>query len=106
VALSASVSVCLSVREDISEPHARSLPNFFENALSAGKGDGTGSVQRGRSMLSTVALLWSPYGIGETIIFLPCGYFFLSFFFLFFFPRIISAVADWKSAILPHMVWP
>jgi len=23
-----------------------------------------------------------------------------------FFPRLISAVADWKSAILPHMVWP
>ena len=31
--------------------------------------------------------------------------FFLSFF-LFFFPRLISAVADWMSAILPHMVWP
>ena len=24
--------------------------------------------------------LWSPYGIGQTIIFLPCGYFFLPFF--------------------------
>jgi len=23
-----------------------------------------------------------------------------------FFPRLISAVADWMSAILPHMVWP
>jgi len=22
------------------------------------------------------------------------------------FPRLISAVADWMSAILPHMVWP
>jgi len=22
-----------------------------------------------------------------------------------FFPRLISAVADWMSAILPHMVW-
>jgi len=31
-----------------------------------------------------------------------------SFFFLlsFFFPGLISAVADWVSAILPHMVWP
>ena len=27
--------------------------------------------------------LWPPYGIGQAIIFLPCG-FFLSFFFLFF----------------------
>jgi len=29
---------------------------------------------------------------------------FLSFF--FFFPRLISAVADWMSTILPHIVWP
>ena len=27
-------------------------------------------------------------------------------FFLLFFRRLISAVADWMSAILPHMVWP
>jgi len=26
--------------------------------------------------------------------------------FVLFFPRIISAVADCMSAILPHMVWP
>jgi len=24
----------------------------------------------------------------------------------FLFPRLISAVGDWMSAILPHMVWP
>jgi len=31
-----------------------------------------------------------------------------SFFLLssFLFPRLISVVADWMSAILPHMVWP
>jgi len=23
-----------------------------------------------------------------------------------FFPRLISAAADWMSAILPHTVWP
>jgi len=23
-----------------------------------------------------------------------------------FFPHLISAVADWMSTILPHMVWP
>ena len=34
---------------------------------------------------------------------LPCGFF---FFLSFFFPRLISAIADWMSAILPHMVWP
>ena len=45
-------------------------------------------------------LLWSPYGIGQTIIFSSCP-----LFFLLFFPRLISAAADWMSAILPHMVW-
>jgi len=24
----------------------------------------------------------------------------------FLFPRLLSAVGDWMSAILPHMVWP
>jgi len=33
-------------------------------------------------------------------------WFFLSFFFFLFFPRLISAVADWMSTILLHMVWP
>ena len=47
--------------------------------------------------------LWSPYVIGQTIIFSSC--FFLSFFFLFF-PRLISAVGDWMFTILWHMVWP
>jgi len=32
--------------------------------------------------------------------------FILSFVLLFFFPRLISAVADWMSTILQHMVWP
>ena len=27
-------------------------------------------------------------------------------FFFFFFPRLISAAADWMPVILPHMVWP
>jgi len=29
----------------------------------------------------------------------------LRFLFSFFFPRLISAVGDWMSTILPHMVW-
>jgi len=37
------------------------------------------------------------------IIFLPCGLFFCLL--SIFFPHLISAVADWMSAILPHMVW-
>ena len=47
--------------------------------------------------------LWSPCGIGQTIIFSCCSLF---FFFFFFFPHLISAGTDWMSAILPHMVWP
>jgi len=42
-----------------------------------------------------------------------CGHYifalwFLSIFFLFFIPRLISAVGDWMSTIglLRHMVWP
>jgi len=27
-------------------------------------------------------------------------------FYLLFFPRLISAAADWMSSILWHMVWP
>jgi len=30
----------------------------------------------------------------------------LWFLLLSFFPRLTSAVSDWMSAILPHMVWP
>jgi len=31
---------------------------------------------------------------------------FLSSIFFYFFPRLISAVADWMSTILRHTVWP
>jgi len=42
--------------------------------------------------------------IGQAIIFLPCEFFFCRL--LSFFPCIISAVADWMSTILAHIVWP
>jgi len=44
--------------------------------------DATANCANNDAMLK---FLWPPYGIGQTIIFLPCGYFFLSFFFLFLF---------------------
>ena len=81
--------------------------------------------------VGVTVFLWSPYVIGQTIIFLPCdfylssfllmaalcnrgaiiflpcSFFLLSFFFLLlFFPRLISAAVDWMSAILLHMAWP
>ena len=45
-------------------------------------------------------LLRSPYVIGQTIISLSCD-----FYLLLLFPRLISAVGDWMSTILPHIVW-
>jgi len=36
------------------------------------------------------SLLWLPYRIMQVIIFLPCGFFLFSFF-----PRLMSAAADW-----------
>ena len=51
-------------------------------------------------IFSSCGFLWSPYGIGQIIIFSSCRLFYLSF------PRLISAVAEWMSAILPHMVRP
>ena len=48
------------------------------------------------------ALLWSPYVMGQTICIFILSFVLLSI----FFPRVISAVGDWMSAILPHMVWP
>ena len=47
--------------------------------------------------------LWSPYVIGQTIIFLPRDFYLLS---SSFFPRLISAATDWMSTILLHMAWP
>jgi len=52
--------------------------------------------------------LWSPYVIGQTIIFLPCDFYvsinityLLTYFFLLsFFPRLISAAVDW---CLPYL---
>jgi len=54
------------------------------------------NVYYGRAMHYTLILT---YVIGQTIIFLPCAFYFL------FFPRLISAVGDWMSTILPHIVW-
>jgi len=49
------------------------------------------------------AIIMVAYAIGQTIIFYPV----ISIFYLLsFFPRLISAVGDWMSTILPHVVWP
>ena len=44
---------------------------------------------------SIIDFLWPPYGIGQAIIFLPCGFLYLLLLSIYlFFPRLISAVAD------------
>jgi len=57
-----------------------------------------------KRLVTCIFSLWPPYVIGQAIIFLPRG-FYLSFFYLFCSPN-LSAVGDWMSTILPHMVWP
>jgi len=48
-------------------------------------------------------LLWPPYVIGGALYFCPVISIF--FYLLSFFPCLISAIAEWMSAILPHMAW-
>jgi len=52
------------------------------------------------------ALLWPPIVIGRPLCFCPVLSSIFFFFYLSFFPRLISDVADWMSTILRHMVWP
>ena len=49
--------------------------------------------------IQTLQFLWPPCVADAVIIFLSC--FYLS---IFYFPRLISAVADWMSTILWHMM--
>ena len=55
---------------------------------------------------------WPTLGLFMAALRSRCGHYilalwFLSIFYLsFFIPRLISAVGDWMSTILPHMVWP
>jgi len=70
-----------------------------------------------KTWCSSSSLLWSPYVIGQTIIFSSCFmvalcnrktiYIFMLWFVLSsFFYRLISAIGDWMFTILWHMVWP
>ena len=90
------------VRRGPSCPRKRgtAAPSLFSAIVYCGHGRA--------SQLTAELMLWSLYGIGQTIIVLSCAFFFFLLFFLlsYFFPRLISAVADWMSALLPHMVWP
>ena len=59
---------------------------------------------KGGLIYHLTCFLWSPYVIGQTIIFSSCFFFF--FLLLLFFPRLISAVGNWMFTILWHMMWP
>ena len=54
------------------------------------------------------AFLWPPIVIGRPLYFCPVvsSIFFFCLPLLSFFPRLILAVADCMSTILPHMMWP
>ena len=62
----------------------------------ASKNADISELPRMTSLQKTSGLLWPPCVADADIIFLPCGFFYL----LSFFPRLISAIADWMSAIL------
>jgi len=67
-----------------------------------------GAAQGKRMIQRTIARRHSfnPYSAAAGYL-LYFALWFLSFFFLSsFFPRLISAAADWMSTILLHMVWP
>jgi len=49
-------------------------------------------------------LIMAAHSNGQVITFYSSDFYLLSSF--FFFPRLISAVGDWMSTILPHMMWP
>ena len=84
-----SQTLCRGTWNGITELSKRVPPIFSWAAITLG--------------ISPHSSLWPPYVIGQAIyIFSSCGFFLPSF----FFPRLISAVGDWMSTILPHMVWP
>ena len=72
----------------------------------------TGSLKQFCSIIASVIWLVLPTAVLLIMAalragryFLPCGFYLLSSSSSFF-PRLISAAADWMSTILPHMVWP
>ena len=80
----------------------------YSDDRGGGRGRGRGNNTRWREgrlavhrvILLIVAALWNRAG---HYIF---ALWFLSSSLFLFFPRLISTVRDWMSAILPHMVWP
>jgi len=86
---------------------SRSTPTFrpwFHAATKQGSYESTTVILCASLSADTQTFLWSSYVIGQTIIFLPYDFYLLLS--SSFFPRLISAVGEWMSTILPHMVWP
>ena len=79
-----------------------SFTNLSHPRLSSGLRTHYTDFMTGPFLLSIsvfMAAVWND----RPLYFCPVVSFFLCF---FFFPRLISAVADWMSTILPHMVLP
>jgi len=82
------------------------IARFGEGQNLAGKGevflkDKPKVASRVGSVKFGVVYLWPPCIADADTIFFPCGFYLSSFF-----RRLISAVRDWMSTILPHMMWP
>jgi len=81
----------------------------YSDDRGGGRGRGRGNNTRWREgrlavhrlILLIMAALWNR--AGHYIFF---ALWFLSSSLFLFFPRLISTVGDWMSAILTHMVWP
>jgi len=99
-------SLALSYIDSVTAQHSiisRRQPNFA--ALSRG----VTYIRRAAITLRIgphSSSLWPPCVADADIIFSSCGFFclLLSSFF-FYFPRLVSAIGDWMSTILPHVVW-
>jgi len=66
---------------------------------SSGRQSNFAALNRGRHLYSAGrSSRWASAHISSFVMFLLL--------LLSFFPRLMSAVADWMSTILPHMVWP
>ena len=68
----------------------------------------TNMTQRSYELQQLImAAIWNRAGHCIFALWFLSSFFLLSLFFLSFsFPRLISAVEEWMSTILPHMMWP
>jgi len=80
---SAAVSVARSECSSATRSFSRCSRRRSVTRTCASRRQTPASCHSAVSLTAVDDLLWSPYGIGQTIIFLPCGFYLSSFFFFF-----------------------